>query len=41
MKYLVSAEEWREIANAFEAAFDDKRLYNPIWAESEDEVDAI
>ena len=30
MKYLVS-----------EAAFDDKRLYNPIWAESEEEVDAI
>lgn len=39
--YSMSAEEWREIANAFESAFDDKQLYNPIWAESEEEVDAI
>ena len=39
--YSMSAEEWREIANSFEAAFDDKQIYNPIWAESEEEVDAI
>ncbi len=39
--YSMSAEEWREIANAFEAAFDDKGIYDPIWAESEEEVDAI
>ena len=39
--YSMTAEEWREIANAFEAAFDDKQLYNPIWAESEEEADAI
>lgn len=39
--YSMSAEEWGEIANAFEGAFDDKQLYNPIWAESEEEVDAI
>lgn len=39
--YSMSAEEWREIANAFEVAFDDKQLYNPIWAESEEEADAI
>ena len=36
--YSMSAEEWREVANAFEAAFDDKGIYNPIWAESEEEV---
>ena len=39
--YSMSAEEWRGIANAFESAFDDKGIYNPIWAESEEEVDAI
>ena len=39
--YSMSFEEWREIANAFEAAFDDKGIYNPIWAESEEEADAI
>lgn len=32
--YSMSAEEWREIANAFEVAFDDKGIYDPIWAES-------
>lgn len=36
--YSMSAEEWREIANAFEAAFDDKGIYDPIWAEYEEEV---
>lgn len=36
--YSMSAEEWREIANAFEASFDDKQIYDPVWAESEEEV---
>ena len=38
--YSMSPQEWREIANAFEAAFDDKHIFDPIWAEYEEEVDA-
>ena len=39
--YSMSLKEWRGITNAFEAAFDDKGICDPIWAESEEEVDAI
>lgn len=34
--YTMSPSEWREMSNAFERAFDDKQIYDCVWAEVED-----